>query len=382
MHGVSDGKGDDAAHDGGHQADLHRVPDGAHGERVIEHSVEMHERVVPHVEQTGGIGNEQEPAESGHDQSERGQHYDGEQIEQRQGKGEPTPSSKLDDARAKRLTGNGCKAAASEHALLQQHQCPGHRHEDDRDRGGRAVERRRPVGQLENVSGQHRDVGGRAEHGRDAVDAEHHDEGQQHAGDDGGRDQREGDGEQRSDRADACDLRRLLQARIHVAQRRGGEQVDIGGVIHAEHQNESGHGVEIDSPVEPGPRQHGVDEAGPGRAQDRPGDAGDQRGHEQRDQARGGDEASPWRVGAHDDPGKGQSDHDRQRGAAGAGNQQIDQRIVDIGIAENGDEVGEREIEHAEPIHHRIGVGERAKKQHGDGVEDEKSQQHEERARP
>ncbi len=44
-----------------------------------------------------------------------------------------------------------------------------------------------------------------------------------------------------------------------------------------------------------------------------------------------------------------------------------------IGIAENGDEVGERKIEHAEPVHHRIGVGERAEKQHRHGIEDEKA---------
>ncbi len=283
MDGVSDGKGDDAAHDGGHQADLHRVPDGAHGERVIEDGVEMHERVVPQIEQASGIGNEQEAAESGHDQSERGQHHDGEEIEQRQGKGEPTPRSKLDDAWAERLSGDGREAAAGEHALLQQHQCAGHRHEDDRDGGGRAVERRRPVGQLENVGGQHGDVTRRAEHRRNAVDAEHHDEGEQHSGDDRRRDQRERDGEEGTYRAHASDLRRFLKARIHVSQRRGREHVDVGGVIHAEHHDQSGHGVKVDAPRNAGPSHHGVDQPGFRRAEDRPGDARDQRRHEQRD---------------------------------------------------------------------------------------------------
>ena len=235
---------------------------------------------MAHIEQAGGIGNEQEPAKSGHDQSERGQHYDGEEIEQRQGKGEPTPSSKLDDARAKRLTGNGCKAAASEHALLQQHQCPGHSHEDDRDRGGRAVERRRPVGQLENVGGQDRNIARRTEYRRNAVDAQHDDEGEQHAGDDRRRDQGEGDGEQGTRRIYARDLRGFLQARIHVSQRRGREHVDVRRVIHAEDQDQSGHGVEVYAPGKASPSHHGVDESGFRRAENRPSDAGDQRRHE------------------------------------------------------------------------------------------------------
>jgi hypothetical protein len=55
---------------------------------------------------------------------------------------------------------------------------------------------------------------------------------------------------------------------------------------------------------------------------------------------------------------------------------------VDVGIAEDGDEVGEREVEHAEPVHHRVGVGERAQEQHGDRVEHEEGEDDEQRRRP
>ena len=53
-----------------------------------------------------------------------------------------------------------------------------------------------------------------------------------------------------------------------------------------------------------------------------------------------------------------------------------------LGLAEDGDEVGEREVEDAEPVHHRIGVGERAQQQHGDGIDDEEGEDQEQRARP
>ena len=56
--------------------------------------------------------------------------------------------------------------------------------------------------------------------------------------------------------------------------------------------------------------------------------------------------------------------------------------MVNIGIAEHADEVVEREIEHAEPVYHRVGVGERTQEQHRDRVEDEKCQHGKECARP
>jgi hypothetical protein len=151
---------------------------------------------MSHVEQAGGIRNEQEAAKGGHDQRKRRQHDHGEEVDQRQAEREPAPGSEFDHPRPERLPGNRGEAAAGEDTLLQYHQRAGHHHQDDRDRGGGAVERRRPVGQLENVGSQHGDVGWRAEHRGDAVDAEHDDEGQQHAGNDCRRDQRKRNGEQ------------------------------------------------------------------------------------------------------------------------------------------------------------------------------------------
>ena len=56
--------------------------------------------------------------------------------------------------------------------------------------------------------------------------------------------------------------------------------------------------------------------------------------------------------------------------------------MVNIGIAQHADEVVEREIEHAEPVHHRVGVGKRAEQQHRDRIEHQERQHGHERARP
>ncbi|KZR98597.1 Uncharacterized protein APZ42_005908, partial [Daphnia magna] len=120
----------------------------------------------------------------------------------------------------------------------------------------------RPGGQREDVGRQHADLGRRAQHGRDAVDAQHDDEGQQHAGNDGGRDQREGDREHGPQRAGARHLGRLLQRGVHVLQGRDDEEVDIGGVVHAEDQDHPGHAVEVDPEIEPHLLEEGVEKPG------------------------------------------------------------------------------------------------------------------------
>jgi len=85
-------------------------------------------------------------------------------------------AGEVEPARAERLAGDGSEAAPGEHALLQHHQQAGDDHQQDRHRGGGAVERRRPRRQIEDIGGEHGAVGRRAEHRRNAVDAEHHDE--------------------------------------------------------------------------------------------------------------------------------------------------------------------------------------------------------------
>jgi hypothetical protein len=137
----------------------------------------------------------------GHDQRERRQHDHDHQIDDREREREIAPDAELHHAGAECLAGDRDVAAPAHHLLLQEDQEAGDDHQDDRDRGGGGIERRRPVGELEDVGGQHRDVAGRAEHRRNAVDAEHHDERQQHAGDDRRRDQRERHGEQDAHRA-------------------------------------------------------------------------------------------------------------------------------------------------------------------------------------
>ncbi len=53
-----------------------------------------------------------------------------------------------------------------------------------------------------------------------------------------------------------------------------------------------------------------------------------------------------------------------------------------VGIGEDLGEVLRRQIEHAEPIHHRVGVRQRAQEQHDDGVDDEKGQGQHDARRP
>ncbi len=87
-------------------------------------------------------------------------------------------------------------------------------------------------------------------------------------------------------------------------------------------------------------------------------------------------------FGAHHHPGEGEADDHRQSRAAAAGDQRIGQRQVDIRIGQDGGEVRERDVEDAEPVHHRIGIGERAQQQHGDGIDDEEGEDQEQGARP
>ncbi len=89
----------------------------------------------------------------------------------------------------------------------------------------------------------------------------------------------------------------------------------------------------------------------------------------------------PRRVGAHDDPRKGETDRHRQQRAARAGDQRVGECEVDVRIGEDRQEILERQIEYAKPIHHRIGVGERAEQQHRHRIEHEK-REHDEQSRP
>jgi hypothetical protein len=50
-----------------------------------------------------------------------------------------------------------------------------------------------------------------------------------------------------------------------------------------------------------------------------------------------------------------------------------------IRVGENGGEVGKRQVEDAEPVHHRVGVGQRSKQQHRHRIGDQESEHHEQR---
>ena len=150
-----------------------------------------------HVEQRVEVLEEQELAERRDDQRQRRQHDDDEEIDEGQAEGEPAPRAEIEAARPERLAGHGGEALARQDPLLRPYQDGGDDHQQDRDGGGGVVERRAPGGELEDVGGEHVDVGRRAQCRRHAVDAQHHHEGQQRARQDGRRDQREGDGEER-----------------------------------------------------------------------------------------------------------------------------------------------------------------------------------------
>ena len=231
---VADRERQHAADQRGDEPDLHGVADRAQRQRIVEQPLEMDERVLLHVEQALDVADEQELAEGRDDQRQRRQHHHDEEIDDREREREIAPAPELHHAGPERLAGDRDVAAPAHHPLLQPNQEAGDDHQDDRDRGGGRIERRRPVGELEDVGRQHRDVARRAEHRRNAVDAEHHDERQQHAGDDRRRDQRERHREQDAHRAGAGDFGGLLERRIHVAQRRRREHVDVGRVVDAE----------------------------------------------------------------------------------------------------------------------------------------------------
>ena len=193
---VADGEGQYAADHGGDHADLHRVPDRGHRQRIVEDGVEVNPAVRLHVEHGVEVLEEQEPAEGRDHQGDRRQHHDDEQVDESQAEGEPAPRPEIEAARAEGLAGHGGEAATRKHALLRPDEDRRDHHQQDRDRGGGIVERRAPGGELEDVGREHADVGRRAQRGGNAVDAEHHDEGQQRAREDRRRDQREGDREE------------------------------------------------------------------------------------------------------------------------------------------------------------------------------------------
>jgi hypothetical protein len=382
VNGVADRKRQSAADHGGDDADLDRIVDRVQRQRVVEDAVEMHQRILLHVEQAGDIADEHEFAECRHDQSQTRQHHDHQQIDDPEPEGEPAPGAEIEVARPVGLAGHGGIAAPTQHLLLRKHQQARHHHQQDRDRRGGVVERRRPVGELENVSRQHGKIGRRAQYRRNAVDAEHHDKGQQHAGDDRRHDQRKRHREQSRECAGAGNFGGLFQARIHVAQRRGGEHVDVGRVIDAEHEHQSPQRIEIHVPVEAHRFEKRIDEAGFGRAEDGPCHARDQRRREQRQDAGRGDKTLERRVGAHHDPGKCQPDHDRDQGSTAAGDQRIEQRLGYVRIDQYGKEIGDRQMVQAKAVDHRIGVGQRTQQQCEHGIDHQKAEDRQQQRDP
>ena len=75
-------------------------------------------------------------------------------------------------------------------------------------------------------------------------------------------------------------------------------------------------------------------------------------------------------------------DHDRDQGAAAAGDQRVEQRLGDIRVGQHGQEVGDREMAQAEALDHRIGVGERAEQQHQDRIDDQKAEDRQQQRNP
>src|SRR6202012_3781864 len=74
--GVADRKGQRAADRGGDDTDLQRIVDRVDGQGIVEDAVEMHQRILPHVDQAGGVADEHELAERRHDQREARQDHD------------------------------------------------------------------------------------------------------------------------------------------------------------------------------------------------------------------------------------------------------------------------------------------------------------------
>ena len=206
----------------------------------------MDQRVLAQFEQGFNAGNKHELAKGGDAKRERGQDHHYEQINHRQSKSEPAPRPEVEAARPERLARDGGVAAAGEHFLLQPDEHCGDRHEDDRDCRRGVVKRRAPCRELEDVGGEHGEVGLVGEHRRHAVDPQHHHERQQHARNDGRCDQRERHAEERRECACTRNLGGLFQARIHVAQSRGREHVHIRRVVDAEYEDQPGHRVKVD----------------------------------------------------------------------------------------------------------------------------------------
>ncbi len=169
----------------------------------------------------------------------------------------------------------------------------------------------------------------------------------------------------------AGNLGGLLQGRVHVAQRRGREHVDVGRVIDAEDHDQPAHRIDVEAPVDADACQQRVQQARLGEAR-----------IAQATAATSGGTNSGSMLAAAMKPLHGvlvrTTIQEKPRPITTANAVPPPQAIseltsasVDVGIGEDGDEVRERHVEDAEPVHHRIGVGERAQQQHRDGVDDQ-----------
>ena len=98
--------------------------------------------MIARVEQAFDVADEHELAEGrDHERQKRQRHHD-EDIEKGKRQGEPAPGPELDHRRPKSLTRHRGEGAARHDTVLQPDQQRRDHHQNDRDRGGRIVERR------------------------------------------------------------------------------------------------------------------------------------------------------------------------------------------------------------------------------------------------
>ena len=180
-----------------------------------------------------------------------------------------------------------------------------------------------------------------AEHGRHAELSGGCYERQQHARENGRRDQRNGDVQHHLATVEPAHVAGLLEHRVHVVKRARGEDEDVWRVEEAHDPDDAAERVEVDL-GQPQGRHEEVERADALLAEQRPGERADERGYEERHHDADAQQAREGNVGADDQPGHEHADETGDDGAERGNLDRMPDRLQIAGVCQHAAEILER----------------------------------------
>ncbi len=239
----------------------------------------------------------------------------------------PAQGTELDHLRARAFAAEGGVGAARQKSALEVERDHGDEHEHQRERGREPVFRR-IVEQRVDPGRQGEDAAGKPDDRLRAEQGERIDEGEQRAGQDGGRHQRRRDGKRGAQLAGAENLRRLLVGGVDRHQRARRQQIDEGESVEHGHQHQPGHREDVEGqPGKPGDVAHEyVDQPGIGAEQIGERDRGEKRRRQIGERCGELDQRLARHVGAAHRPGQHDPDDQAEQSGPGAEDERVLER--------------------------------------------------------